>query len=71
MHHMMAKAATIWGKETGIDRTPADAVEVKRPDDQRERYLSAEEIQKLKATLDQKMYGKAGKSTNQTFFHLR
>ena len=48
MHHMMAKAATIWGKETGIDRNPADAVEVKRPDDQRERYLSAEEIQKLR-----------------------
>jgi integrase len=71
MHHMMAKAATIWGKETGIDRNPADAVEVKRPDDQRERYLSAEEIQKLKATLDQKMYRKAGKGIDQTFFHLR
>ena len=44
MHHMMEKAATIWSKETGIDRNPADQVEVKRPDDQRERYLSAEEI---------------------------
>ena len=29
MHHMMEKAATIWSKETGIDRNPADAVEVK------------------------------------------
>ena len=44
MHHMMEKAATIWSKETGIDRNPADQVEVKRPDDQRDRYLSAEEI---------------------------
>ena len=34
MHHMMAKASTIWSKETGIDRNPANLVEVKRPDDQ-------------------------------------
>jgi integrase len=71
MHHMMEKAATIWSKETGIDRNPADDVEVKRPDDQRERYLSAEEIQKVKWALDQKMFRKAGKGINQTFFHLR
>ena len=32
MHHMMEKAASIWSKETGIDRNPADLVEVKRPD---------------------------------------
>jgi hypothetical protein len=24
MHHMMEKASTIWSKETGIDRNPAD-----------------------------------------------
>jgi integrase len=71
MHHMMGKAATIWSKETGIDRNPADEVEVRRPDDQRERYLSAEEIRRLKAALDQKMYRKAGKGINQTFLHLR
>jgi len=35
MHHMMEKAATIWSKQTGIDRNPADAVEVQRPHDQR------------------------------------
>ena len=29
MHHMMAKASTIWSKETGIDRNAADEVEVK------------------------------------------
>src|ERR1700722_13833054 len=39
MHHMMEKASTIWARETGIDRNPADAVEVRRPNDQRERYL--------------------------------
>ena len=71
MHHMMEKAATIWSKETGIERNSADDVEVKRPDDQRERYLSVEEIVRLKAVLDEKMYRKAGKGINQTFFHLR
>jgi hypothetical protein len=40
MHHMMGKASSIWLEETGSDRNPADLVEVKRPDDQRERYLS-------------------------------
>src|SRR5271165_4894428 len=44
MHHMMAKACTMWSKETGIDRNPADQVEIMRSDDARERYLSAEEI---------------------------
>jgi integrase len=71
MHHMMKKAATIWSKETGIDRNPADAVEVKRPDDQRNRYLGVEQIARLKAALDQKMYRKAGKGINQTFLRLR
>src|SRR6266478_4903199 len=56
MHHMMQKAAMIWSKETGIDRNPADEVEVRRPDDQRERYLSPEEIASLKVALDRKMY---------------
>ena len=71
MHHMMAKATTVWSKDTGIDRNPADEVEVRRPDDQRERYLDAEEIGRLKAALDQKMYRKGGKGINQTFFRLR
>src|ERR1700678_1052388 len=39
MHHMMEKASGIWSKETGIDRNPADQVEVKRSDDQRDRPL--------------------------------
>jgi integrase len=71
MHHMMEKASTIWSKETGIDRNPADNVEVKRPDDQRDRYLNADEISRLKATLDEKMYRKASKGINQTFCRLR
>jgi hypothetical protein len=54
MHHMMKKAATIWEQETGIDRNPADLVEVKRPDYQRDRYLSVEELGRLKQALDQK-----------------
>jgi integrase len=71
MHHMMAKATTVWSKDTGLDRNPADAVELRRPDDQRERYLDAEEIGRLKAALDEKMYRKGGKGINQTFFRLR
>jgi len=71
MHHMMGKAATIWSKETGIDRNPADEVEVKRPNDQRERYLSVEELPRLKQTLDEKMYRKGMKMINQTYYRLR
>jgi len=71
MHHLMGKAATIWSKETGIDRNPADQVEVKRPDDQRERYLSVEKIPRLKESLDAKMYRAGTKVINQTFFRLR
>ncbi len=70
MHHMMEKAATIWSKDTGIDRNPADQVEVARPNDQRERYLSAEEIKSLKAALDLKLYRKGTREINQTFYRL-
>src|SRR6516164_3936271 len=38
MHHMMEKASTIWSGDTGIERNPADLVEVRRPNDQVERY---------------------------------
>ena len=34
----------------------ADLVEVKRPNDQPERYLSIEELRRLEAALDTKMY---------------
>ncbi len=71
MRHMMEKASTVWSKETGIDRNPAAAVEVKRPDDQRERYLSVEEIHRLKAALDQKLSRKGTNLINETFFRLR
>ena len=71
MHHMMNKAATIWSKETGIDRNPADLVEVKRPDDQRDRYLSAEELGRLKQALDERTYRKGTKAINKTFYRLR
>jgi integrase len=71
MHHMMEKAVGIWSKETGIDRNPADQVEVMRPDDQRDRFLSQEEIQGLKKCLDSKIYRKGSKAINQTFYRLR
>jgi integrase len=71
MHHMMEKASTIWSKETGIDRNPADLVEVKRPDDQRDRYLSEDELRRLKCALDEKMYQKGTRKINKTFYRLR
>jgi integrase len=71
MHHMMAKASSIWSKESGIDRNPADQIEVRRLDDQRERYLSAEEIKALKAALDQKMFRAGTREINRTFYRLR
>jgi len=71
MHHMMEKASTIWSRETGIDRNPADQVEVRRPDDQRDRYLSEDELRKLKQALDAKTYRKGTNSINKTFYRLR
>jgi integrase len=71
MHHMMAKASTIWSKDTGIDRNPADQVEVIRPDDQRDRYLSQDELRSLKQALDEKLYQKGTKAINKTFCRLR
>jgi integrase len=71
MHHMMEKASTIWSKETGIDRNPADLVEVNRPDDSRERYLSEVELHRLKIALDEKMFRKGTKDINQTNLRMR
>src|SRR5580658_5110962 len=71
MHHMMAKACTIWSKVTGIDRNPADQIEVMRPDDTRERYLSAEEMAALKAALDSKLHRAGTREINRTFHRLR
>ena len=71
MHHMMEKASVIWSKETGIDRNPADQVEVRRPDDQRDRYLSEEELGRLKQALDERTYRKGTKTINKTFYRLR
>ena len=71
MHHMMEKASTIWAPETGINRNPADLVEVKRPDDQRERYLSVDELRALKTALDGKMHRQDHRAINRTFYRLR
>jgi integrase len=71
MHHMMEKASTIWSKETGIDRNPSDLVEVNRPDDSRERYLSEEELRRLMEALDERMYRKGTKDLNQTNLRMR
>jgi integrase len=71
MHHMMEKASTVWSKETGIDRNPADQVEVRRPDDQRDRYLSEVELRRLKQALDEKTYCKGTNKINKTLYRLR
>jgi integrase len=71
MHHMMEKASTIWSKETGIDRNPSGLIEVNRPDDSRERYLSEEELRRLMEALDERMYRKGTKDLNQTNLRMR
>jgi integrase len=71
MHHMMEKASTIWSKLTGLDRNPADQVEVEQVDDSRERYLSEEELLRLKIALDERMYCKGTKIINKTNRRLR
>jgi hypothetical protein len=67
MHHMMAKAATIWSKDTGIDRNPADQVEIRRPNDQRDRYLSAGEIQRLNRQLTARCTGRRTRASTGRF----
>ena len=71
MHHMMEKASKIWSKDTGLDRNPADQVEVYRPDDSRDRYLSEDELVALKVALDERMYRKGTKDLNKTNLRLR
>jgi integrase len=71
MHHMMEKASTIWAPETGIDRNPASLIEVRRPDDSRERYLSEDELQRMKIALDERILRKGTKDPNQTNRRMR
>lgn len=71
MHHLMKKACTIWVKETGLDRNPADQIEVKRVDDSRERFLSKEELQRLKSALDERLYQKGTNRINRTNLRMR
>lgn len=70
LHHMMEKASTIWSKETGLERNPANQVEVRRPDDSRDRYLSEDELRRLKQALDQRKYRKGTKDLNKTNLRL-
>ena len=71
MHHMMEKASTIWSNDTGIDRNPADQVEVRQLNDERERYLSKEELLRLIKALDEKLHRKGTNVINRTFYRLR
>jgi integrase len=71
MHHMMAKAASIWSKDTGLERNPADEVEVRRPDDSRDRYLSEDELGKLRRALDEKRFRKGTNDLNMTILRMR
>jgi hypothetical protein len=52
MRHMMQKGVNDLVRRYRYRPGPVDEVEVMRPDDQRERYLDAEEISKLKAAVD-------------------
>jgi integrase len=71
MHHLMEKATTIWVKDTGLDRNPADMIEVKRPNDSRTRFLAKDELERLKVALEEKKYRKGTKELNQTNLRMR
>lgn len=71
VHHMLEKASTIWSKETGLGKNPAGDVEVRRPDDARDCYLSESELRRLKAALDQKRLRKGTKDVNRTIQRMR
>ena len=71
MRHMMENASTIRERETGIGHNLADQIEVKRPDDARERYLSEEELRRLKTALDDKRLRRDTKDVNQTIHRMR
>ena len=60
LHHMLGRAATVWTKDTGLTRNSADEIEIRRPDDQRDRFLSAEELPSLKKALDGEAFGPHG-----------
>ena len=57
LHHLFGRATTVWTKDTGLSRNPADEVEVERPDDSRDRFLTEEEIPRLKRSLDLVAFG--------------
>jgi integrase len=61
----------VWSKETGIERNPADLIEVNRPDDSRERFLSEDEPYRLKQALDERMFQKGTKNPNRTNLRMR
>lgn len=67
----MKKASTIWSRETGLDQNPADMVEVTRPDDSRERFLSEDELLRLKIALDERMFRKGTNDINRTNLRMR
>jgi integrase len=46
-------------------------VEVKRPDDQRDRYLSEDELRTLKLALDEEIFRKGTNDFNKTYCRLR
>ncbi len=68
---MMRKASTIWATVTGLDRNPADQVEVEHINDARKRYLSEAEPLQLEVALDERMYRKGTKDIDRTNLRLR
>ena len=63
--------ASLASRFRGLRSVVAAQVEVKRPDDQRDRYLSVKDLHDLKQALDDKTYRKGTKTINKTFGRLR
>lgn len=67
MHHVMKKAASIWSKIDRHYRNPADHIEVKRPDDQRDGYLCQDELRSLKKAAACEAVPESTRAINKTF----
>ena len=59
LHHLLGRAKSVWRKETGLTLNPADDIEVERPKDERDRFLSKPETAALKKALDDAVFDSA------------
>ena len=71
LHHLLSRASSVWATETGLNRNPADDIEVVRPNDQRDRFLSRDEMIIFKRELDRAAFGLSPSRGVKSWAHYR